>query len=53
MDLSFTDMDKYKLPDVDFRPRNKADRKAKLAQERASIDKLCDEVSDTYMVCPR
>ena len=51
MDLNYTDMDKYKLPDIDFsRPLNGVDRKTKLAKEQADIDQLCDEVADTYMV---
>lgn len=51
MDLAFTDMDKYRLPDIDFsRSLSRMDRSARLAQERADIDQLCDEVADTYTV---
>ena len=51
MAFNYTDMDRYKLPDIDFsRPKNGVDRKAKLAKEKADIDQLCDEVADTYMV---
>ena len=51
MDFNYTNMDKYKLPDIDFsKPLNKGERKARLAKERADIDQLCDEVADTYMV---
>ena len=55
MAFNYTDMDRYKLPDIDFsRPKNGVDRKAKLAKEKADIDQLCDEVADTYMVrCER